>query len=139
MDDNVEKVKEFIRGRDRLIGLFGMEILRLKEGESLVRMRVTDDHLMAAGLCHGGVIFSLADVAFALACNSRGTLAVALDVSISFLKGVHPGETLTARAIERSLGRSTGCYEISVTDGQDRLVALLKATAFRKNTPLLHP
>jgi acyl-CoA thioesterase len=99
-------------------------------------MRVGDGHLMAAGYCHGGVIFSLADVAFALACNSHGTLSLALDMSISFLRAVKSGELLTARCTERHLGNRTGCYEIEVVNDRGELVSFLKATAFRKNVPL---
>jgi acyl-CoA thioesterase len=133
----VEEVRKFIEEKDRVLSLFGMEVLSLKAGESVVRMKVGEGHLMAAGYCHGGVIFSLADVAFALACNSHGTLALALDMSISFLRAVKRGEQLTARCSERYLGKSTGCYEIEVTNGRDELVAFLKATAFRKDVPLL--
>ena len=132
----VEEVRKIIEEKDRVLKLFGMEILSLKEGESVVRMKVGDGHLMAAGYCHGGAIFSLADVAFALACNSHGTLALALDMSISFLRSVKPGAVLTARCRERYLGKSTGCYEIEVLNDGGELVSFLKATAFRKNVPV---
>jgi acyl-CoA thioesterase len=132
----VEEVRKLIEKKDRVLSLFGMEVLSLKAGESVVRMKVGDEHLMAAGFCHGGVIFSLADVAFALACNSHGTLSLALDMSISFLKAVKRGEALTARCGEKYLGKSTGCYEIEVTNDRGELVSLLKATAFRKNVPV---
>jgi acyl-CoA thioesterase len=99
---------------------------------------VSEDHLNAAGSCHGGVIFSLADVAFALACNSHGTLALALDVSISFLRAVSPGEEITATCTERYRGKRTGSYTIEVTDGSGTLVSLLKATAFLTRTQLPH-
>jgi acyl-CoA thioesterase len=133
----VEKVKKLIQEKDMLIGLFCMHIDDLREGDATVSMRVQKKHLNAAGYCHGGVIFSLADVSFALASNSHGTLALALDMSISFLKAVQPGEKIIARCTERHRGRSTGSYSIEVTDGENNLVALLKATAFRKNTPLI--
>jgi acyl-CoA thioesterase len=132
----VEEVRKLIEERDRILSLFGMKVLSLKAGESVVRMKVEDEHLMAAGFCHGGVIFSLADVAFALACNSHGTLSLALDMSISFLKPVKRGELLTARCRERHRGKSTGCYEIEVTNDSGELVSFLKATAFRKNVPI---
>jgi acyl-CoA thioesterase len=100
-------------------------------------MKIGKDHVNAAHVCHGGVIFSLADVAFALACNSHGTLALALDMSISFLKAVQVGETITARCEERHAGKSTGCYTIEVSDSGNNVVALVKATAFRKGTPFV--
>ena len=135
---DTERVKQFIGEKDRLVSMYRMNILELKPGCSSVAMTVKDEHLNAAGCCHGGVIFSLADVAFALACNSHGTLAVALEMSISFLRAVPPGETITACCTERHRGRSTASYTIEVTDGTHNLVALLKTTAFRKGTPLFH-
>jgi len=135
---DTERVKQLIGDKDRLVSLFQMDILELKPGYSSVTMTVKDEHLNAAECCHGGVIFSLADVAFALACNSHGTLAVALEMSISFLKAVPPGETITAFCTERHKGKSTGSYTIEVTDSTHNLVALLKTTAFRKGTSLFH-
>jgi acyl-CoA thioesterase len=132
----LEEVRKLIEEKDRVLQLFGMEILSMKEGESVVRMKVGEEHLMAAGYCHGGAIFSLADVAFALACNSHGTLSLALDMSISFLRSVKPGAVLTASCRERYLGKSTGCYDIEVSNEGGELVSFLKATAFRKNVPV---
>jgi acyl-CoA thioesterase len=132
-----EKVRNIINERDTLISCFGMEILEVEKGSAAVRMKVGKGHVNAAGVCHGGVIFSLADVSFAIACNSHGILALALDMSISFLKAVPVGETITARCFERHAGKSTGCYTIEVSDSSGKLVALLKASAFRKGTPFV--
>jgi acyl-CoA thioesterase len=136
-DTTLKKVKKLIKEKDTLISCFNMDIVNFQEGTASVSMNVKDNHVNAAGVCHGGVIFSLADVAFALACNSHGTLALALEMSISFLKAVQPGETITAVCCERHRGKSTGCYTIEVKDSQGKLIALLKATAFRKNTPFV--
>lgn len=133
----IEKIKHLIQEKDTLVGLFNMKIIELDEGNSTVSMKVEKNHVNAAGYCHGGVLFSLADVAFALACNSHGKLALALDMSISFIKAVLPGETITARCIERHKGKSTGSYTIEVSDHLNNLVALVKATAFRKGTPII--
>jgi acyl-CoA thioesterase len=135
--DRVEKVKRLINEKDTLISLFNMTIVELKSGSSVVSMKVGKDHVNAAGYCHGGVIFSLADVSFALACNSHGKLAVAMDMSISFIKAVSPGTEITARCNERHRGKSTGRYTIEVMDNENNLVALLKATAFRIGTQIV--
>jgi acyl-CoA thioesterase len=132
-----EKVRNLINEKDKLISCFGMDIIEVRKGSATVRMKVGKDHVNAADVCHGGVIFSLADVAFALACNSHGTLALALDMSISFLKPVPVGETITANCGERYAGKSTGSYSIEVTDSQNKLVAIVKATAFRKGIPFV--
>jgi acyl-CoA thioesterase len=135
-DDLLEKIRNIINQKDMLISLFKMEISDFAPGRAEVRMKVEAHHVNAAGVCHGGVMFSLADVSFALACNSHGTLALALDMSITYVKPVPPGEIITARCTERHRGRSTATYIIEVVNSDNNLVALLKATAFRKNTLL---
>ena len=135
MSDNqkatVELVKEKIGRFDRLIGLFGMNIERVEPGSAEVSMTVKDGHLNAAGVCHGATIYALADVAFALACNSHGRQALALEVSINYLRPARSGDTLRAVAQEINLGNSTGLYEIVVTNQDGKKIAFLKATAFR--------
>ena len=125
-----EKVRSIIDKNDRLKTLFGMKIVDVQPGTAVVSMSVGGDHVNSAKVCHGGTIFSLADVAFALACNSHGSLALAIDMSISFLRPVPPGETITAVCTEKHRGRSLGSYHIEVTNGNGQLVALLKATAY---------
>ena len=93
-------------------------------------MNVGRGHVNSANVCHGGAIFSLADVAFALACNSHGSLALAIDMSISFLRPVPVGELITACCVEKHRSRSLGSYHIEVKNRKDQIVALLKATAF---------
>jgi acyl-CoA thioesterase len=83
------------------------------------------------GIVHGGVAFSMADSAFAFACNSRNNLSVALDTAINFLKPVYPGDVLTAEAKEIHNGKTTGLYHISVYNQNDHLVAFFKGTCFR--------
>ncbi len=132
---DIDEVRRHIQAYDRLIELFGMEILEVGYGQAAVGMTVSQDHLNAAGLCHGGAIFSLADVAFALACNSHGVKALALEVSISYMRPALPGERLVARAEEENRGRRTGVYLIRVTNSKGKEVALLKATAFCLDEP----
>jgi acyl-CoA thioesterase len=136
-DMTSEKVKKLLEEKDRLLRHFGMEVCALNGGNATVRMTVKEEHLNAAQYCHGGVLFSLADVAFALASNSYGKLAVALDMSISFIKAVPPGAVLTAYCSERHRGKSTGSYTIEIRDEEDNLVSLLKATSFRVGTPIV--
>jgi acyl-CoA thioesterase len=89
------------------------------------------------GLPHGGVIFSLADAAFAAACNSYGQVAVALNVHISFLSAVEVGTRLVAEGTEEHLGGRTGLYRLAVTTEDGTPVALAHGTAYRKRQPLL--
>ena len=121
--------------QDRLAVTLGMEIVDIRPGRAEVRMRLDERHLNGAGIAHGGAIFSLADVAFAAASNAHGTLAVALDVTISFVKAV-TSCVLTARAEELSLGSRTGVYAVRVTNELGEVVALFQGTVYRKKTPI---
>ena len=129
-----ERVRGLIEKKDRLLDLFGMQVVECSAGYSSVMMKIEKDHLNAADICHGGTIFALSDVAFALASNSHGHVALALDMSISYLRPVKAGETITARCSERHRSRRIATYIIEVSDSQDELVALLKATSFIKDS-----
>ena len=83
------------------------------------------------GIVHGGVAFSLADSAFAFACNNRNVLSVALDTAINFLKPVHVGDILTAEAKELHNGKSTGLYHITISNQKDHMVAVFKGNLFQ--------
>lgn len=130
----MDKIKELFNG-DALARHLGMELLELNPGRSVTRMTVGDEHLNLFGMAHGGIIFTLADFAFEAACNSHGTVSVALNVNISYIKPAGPG-TLTATAEEISCSGRIGTYDIRVTDGNDSLVAHFHGTAYRKRDPL---
>jgi acyl-CoA thioesterase len=91
----------------------------------------------AFGIAHGGIAFSMADSAFAFACNNRNNLSVALDTSINFIKPVHVEDVLIAEATEVHNGKSTGLYQISITNQYNHIVALFKGTCFRTNKKLV--
>jgi acyl-CoA thioesterase len=110
-----EKVKDYIYNNDRLFEFLGARITDMGEGMAEVEMEVKETHLNAAGICQGGVIFTLADLTFALASNSYGTLALAINASITYIKSVKPGEKLVARAHEFHRGKNLATYHITVT------------------------
>jgi len=114
-----------------------VEVLEIKEGYSKVRMTIRKEMVNGFGIIHGGIPFSLADTAFAFACNNRNNLSVALDVTISFTKAVHIGDLLTAEAKEVHNGRSTGVYLITVSNQNNDQVALFKGTCFRTGKKLI--
>src|SRR5438093_6981774 len=109
----------------------GIEIIEIKDGYSKIQMHLKKEMLNGFGVLHGGIIFSLADSAFAFACNNRNNLSVALDVSISFNKSVGVADTLIAEATEIHNGKSTGLYLVSVTSQHNEQIALFKGTCFR--------
>jgi acyl-CoA thioesterase len=92
----------------------GMELVEVADGHAVVRMTVRNDMVNGHGLCHGGLIASLADSAFALACNSRGVATVAAGFEVTFLSPGHEGDVLEATAEERSLAGRSGIYDVTV-------------------------
>ncbi len=114
-----------------------VSVLEIKEGYSRIQMTIRKEMVNGFGIVHGGIPFSLADSAFAFACNNRNNLSVALDVTISFMKAVNVNDVLTAEAKEVHNGRSTGVYLITVTNQKNEQVALFKGTCFRTGKKLV--
>lgn len=131
----MEKIAEFFEQRDRFAAHCGIELLEVGEGRAVARMPIGERHLNGADTVHGGAIFTLADLAFAAASNSYGTLAMAINVSISYVKAA-VGGTLTAEAEEASCSRRLGSYTIRITDDDGDLVAIFQGMAYRKGNPL---
>lgn len=122
---------------DQFSQWLGITVLDIKEGYSKIQMTVRTEMVNGFGIAHGGIAFSLADSAFAFACNNRNNLSVALDTSINFIKAVNAGDTLTAEAKEIHNGRSTGLYLITITNQKEEIVAHFKGTCFRTGKTLL--
>ncbi|MFN4196707.1 MAG: PaaI family thioesterase [Caldimicrobium sp.] len=110
----LERVKEYIYQNDRLFAFLEARILDFKEGYAEVEMEVKEKHLNSAQICQGGVIFTLADLAFALASNSYGTLALAVKANITYIKPAKVGDLLIARAKEFHRGKNLASYHISI-------------------------
>ena len=103
----------------------GVELIEIREGYSKAKLEIKPEHLNAGQRTQGGAIFTLADLA-------HGTLAFSLSSNITFLRASGPGDTLYAEARERYTGRSTGYYQIDVTDQEGRLIATFESSVFRK-------
>lgn len=131
------KVVAHMMKHDLFSQWLGISIEEVRTGYSRIKMTVRDEMINGFGIVHGGIAFSLADSAFAFACNNRNNLSVALDTSINFLKSVHPGDVLTAEANEIHNGKSTGLYHIAITNQNDHKVAIFKGTCFRTGKPLV--
>lgn len=115
----------------------GIEILEIKEGYSKIKMTVRTEMINGFGRVHGGIAFSLADSAFAFACNNRNNLSLALDTAINFTKPIQVSDELMAETKEIHNGRSTGLYHISITNQKKQVVAVFKGTCFRTGKPLM--
>ena len=132
-----KEVVGFMMKEDRFSQWLGIEVEEITEGYSRIKMVIREEMINGLGIIHGGVTFSLADSAFAFACNNRNNLSVALDTAINFLKPVHVGDTLIAEAKEIHNGRSTGLYQVVITNQHQQQVALFKGTCFRTNKKLV--
>jgi len=132
-----ENVVQHMMENDFFSQWMGVEVLEVKEGYSKIKMTIRKEMVNGFGIVHGGLPFSLADSAFAFACNNRNNLSVALDVTITFTKAVNIGDVLTAEAKEFHNGRSTGVYVITVTNQKNEQVALFKGTCFRTGKTLV--
>jgi len=102
---------------------WGLELEEAREGYARVRMAVRADMLNGHGTAHGGLIFALADSAFAYACNGRNVRSVAAQASIVFLEPAREGDVLIAEAREQALVGRSGVYHVAVTSGDGRAIA----------------
>jgi acyl-CoA thioesterase len=134
-----EKVKEAIFRqveKEPFAQKFGLKLIGLDEGFSRVEMTFTPDMENIFGRAHGGALFALIDEAFETASNSHGTVAVALNLNITYLSSPLPGSKLTAEAREFSRTRRTANYEIKVFDDRGNLTVACQALVYRKENPL---
>ncbi len=120
---------------DRYAALTGIEIVEAGKGYCTTRLVIDDRHLNAANVVQGGAIFTLADLAFAVASNSHGQLALAINVSISFLCAKSSG-ILYARATEAAKPNRLGVYDVIVTDEQEIIIARFHGMVYRKKEKL---
>lgn len=104
----------------------GLRVVEMDEGRAVLELTVEPRHCNGHGICHGGVTFTLADSAFAYACNSRNRTTLAQHNSITYLAPAHPGDVLRAEAQETSLSGRSGIYDVTVSDGAGRRIALFR-------------
>jgi len=120
-----------MKGNDHFADALGIQLLEARDGYAKVTMKVEKNHTNALGYTHGGAIFSLADYAFAHACNYGNNVAVAVQVSINYLRPSSEGDVLTAEATRISDGKTTGLYQVAVKSGE-KIVAYFTGLAFKK-------
>jgi acyl-CoA thioesterase len=130
----MKELAQYFR-KDNYAALTGIELLEFAEGKARVKLELTKDHLNSGGSVHGGVLFTLADFAFAVAANSHGTVAVAINSCISFFKAVSTG-TLFADAKEISYHPKIASYLVEVTNEQHELIATFQGMVYRKREKL---
>ena len=119
-------VGEAMYARDGASQALGMALEEVRPGYARLRMTVRPDMLNGHGTCHGGLVFALADSAFAFACNSRNVVTVASGCTIEFLAPAEEGDVLVAEAQERSLAGRNGVYDVDVRRDGGGLVATFR-------------
>ena len=135
MDDQIREAIFRQVAKEPFAEKFGLQLKDLDDGYSRVEMRFTKDMENLFGQAHGGALFALIDEAFETASNSHGTMAVALNMNISYLSSPTEGATLAAEARELNRTNKTALYEIKVTENT-RLIASCQALVYRLGKPL---
>lgn len=125
----MDLLREYFKG-DKLAATLGMTIERIEPGAAVVTMPLAECHQNGLGSAHGGALFSLADFCFAVASNSHGRVAVAINCTISFHRGIRSG-VLTATAREIHCGATIAAYTVEITDEQHKSIATFQGQVFR--------
>jgi acyl-CoA thioesterase len=115
----------------------GIEIEIPEPGSAIASMTVRPDMTNGFDLCHGGLIFTLADTAFAFACNAYDDVTVAGSGTVEFLRPTYEGDTLRAVALEEHRGKRSGVYAVEVINQRDEFVALFRGRAVARGQSLL--
>ena len=124
-----EAAAEVMMASDRAARRLGIHVVSVAPGRSVLRMVVRREMLNGHDMGHGGMTFTLADTAFAYACNSHNQSAVAQTAQVTFLRPTRAGDVLTATAEEISLGRRSGIYDVTVVNQRDEKVAVFRGNS----------
>lgn len=136
-DELALKCAQHMYANDPVSQNMGMEIQHMAKGQAKVSMPITAAMLNGHKTCHGGLLFSLADSAFAFACNSENEAAVGAACNIDYIRPAFEGDVLVATASVCHQGKRTGVYQVHVTNQDDALVAIFKGNSARINRKLL--
>ena len=134
-----ERVREVMLADDHATRALGIEIAEVGPGRALARMQVRRDMLNGFGICHGGLITTLADTAFAYACNSANHVTVAAGVSVDFVAPAHEGDLLSAHCEQRTQQARTGVYDVLVRNQHGHTVALMRGRSHRLKSRQVFP
>ena len=132
-----EAVSASMHKLDNVAKKLGITVLDVGPGHSKLSLTVTEDMLNGLGILHGGITFSLADTAFAHACNSRNNKTVALACNITYSSIAKEGDVLIAKAEEKSLKGRTGVYDVTVTNEAGDVIAMFRGNSYRTSDSIL--
>jgi acyl-CoA thioesterase len=133
-----QAVGETMFSRDQAARGLGIGLSEIRPGYARMTLRVVQTMLNGHGICHGGFVFTLADTAFAYACNSHNHVTLAAGCAIDFLAPAHEGEILTAIAEERALAGRTGIYDVQVKNEKGETIAMMRGRSARIKGDLIH-
>ena len=125
-----ERVVKGMMAKDAFSQWLGIEVLEIAPRRSTLRMTVRAEMINGFGVTHGGIAYSLADSALAFACNSKGTVWMAIENTIGYPKSVGTGDVLTAVAEEESAGNKLGYYRVVVTNQNGVIVSTFRGTVY---------
>ena len=132
----MEAVRQFFEKNDKFASHVGVKLLEASEGGAKAKMEIEKHHLNGVNTVHGAAIFTLADLVFAVASNSHGTIAMGINVSISYLKAISEG-ILYAEAKEVSKNPKLATYQVQVTDADGDIVAIFQGMVYRKKEAII--
>ena len=135
--DRARRCADFMYARDEASRSLGIEVEIPAPGESIARMWIRDDMVNGFELCHGGLLFALADTAFAFACNAYNRVSVAASAQIEFIRPVASGDELLALAREEYRGKRGGYYRVEVRNQRDELVALFRGRSATRDQAVI--
>ncbi len=134
---NTQTIASWVMDNDQFARSMNVQLKEAEKGRCILSLKVVPTLLNAAGVVHGGVTYSLADVAIAIASNTHGKAALSMNASINYLATAHKDDTLIAEAIEISLGKNIATYQVKVKRISDNaLTAFFTGTVFRKDVPV---
>ena len=125
-----EATRDAMWANDRASKLLGMAVLAIGPGSATLTMTVREDMLNGHDICHGGFIATLADSAFAFACNACNEMTVASGFDINLLAAAKQGDVLTARAVEVSRAGRTGVYDVNVSNQRGEAVVVFRGRSY---------
>jgi acyl-CoA thioesterase len=136
--ETAEAVRDRMFAHDRAPRMLGIDVTAIAPGRATTTMTVRDDMLNGHGLCHGGLIATLADTCFAYACNAYDEVTVASGFAIELFLPGRIGDVLTAEAVELAKGGRTGVYDITVTNQRGERIAAFRGRSYTmKGVPVV--
>jgi len=135
VDEVIQSIERQVQ-KEKFARKLGLRLIKAEPGYAVVEMEPQEELVNIFGMTHGGAIFSLIDEAFEVSCNTHGTVAVALSVTVTYHRAPDQKSKLRAESVEIHRSAKTGTYEIKVTDERDILIASCTALCYRKKEKL---